>query len=272
MMELTDGHTRGILSVSWCKQDTSLLLSCGKDDRTLLWDLFSGKVIHEVTDGSKPTAAAAPVTAQGMFGGMMSQAAASGAREVQFSPKLPAVVATCSFDRKLQIHNVAGVGGGARAPKWLGRKCGASFGFGGKLVTFGNYAPALSAANPAAAAQAAQVTRSVKVSGVVTAQALLDRCDAFEAALNGGDFAGLCVAKAESSATAHEKDIWMFMKILFQDDARQQLLGYLGYDAAKGEAPAPPAGGEAKVDGAAAAAAAVAGGRGWTVRAGRRRP
>lgn len=30
------GHTEGILSVSWCPNDPSLLLSCGKDNRTMM--------------------------------------------------------------------------------------------------------------------------------------------------------------------------------------------------------------------------------------------
>ena len=32
-----EGHTRGIWSVSWCPMDSDLLLTCGKDNRTLCW-------------------------------------------------------------------------------------------------------------------------------------------------------------------------------------------------------------------------------------------
>lgn len=32
------GHTKGILHLDWCSRDASLLLSCGKDNRTLVWD------------------------------------------------------------------------------------------------------------------------------------------------------------------------------------------------------------------------------------------
>jgi WD40 repeat protein len=38
------GHTEGILSVSWCPNDASLLMSCGKDNKTLMWDLMHLKV------------------------------------------------------------------------------------------------------------------------------------------------------------------------------------------------------------------------------------
>ena len=32
------GHTKGILDLDWCSRDASLLLSSGKDNRTLVWD------------------------------------------------------------------------------------------------------------------------------------------------------------------------------------------------------------------------------------------
>ena len=35
---LVAGHTRGILAMSWCPFDPGMLLTCGKDDRTLCWN------------------------------------------------------------------------------------------------------------------------------------------------------------------------------------------------------------------------------------------
>lgn len=43
------GHDKGILSVSWCKQDPDLLLSCGKDNRTILWNPQSAEILGEVS-------------------------------------------------------------------------------------------------------------------------------------------------------------------------------------------------------------------------------
>ena len=76
------------------------------------------------------------------FGGVGNMA---GRRyQVEWSPTTPAVLATCSFDRKVQVWSMAGAGGkptksGAksRAPQWLRRPAGASFGFGGRLLAFG---------------------------------------------------------------------------------------------------------------------------------------
>ncbi|CAM9169034.1 unnamed protein product [Ectocarpus sp. 6 AP-2014] len=46
------GHSEGVLSVAWCPYDASLLMSCAKDNRTLLWDLFSLKPVYELPPGA----------------------------------------------------------------------------------------------------------------------------------------------------------------------------------------------------------------------------
>lgn len=42
------GHDKGILSLSWCKQDPSLLLSSGKDNRTILWNPLTKERLGDV--------------------------------------------------------------------------------------------------------------------------------------------------------------------------------------------------------------------------------
>ena len=46
--KILSGHEKGVLSLSWCKQDSDLLLSCGKDNRVLCWNPQSAEVIGEV--------------------------------------------------------------------------------------------------------------------------------------------------------------------------------------------------------------------------------
>ena len=46
--QILTGHERGILSVSWCRQDADLLLSCGKDNRALCWNPQTSEIIGEV--------------------------------------------------------------------------------------------------------------------------------------------------------------------------------------------------------------------------------
>ena len=45
------GHTKGVLSVDWCPHDPNLLVSCGKDAHTFIWDIQQGRAIAEVPGG-----------------------------------------------------------------------------------------------------------------------------------------------------------------------------------------------------------------------------
>eukprot|EP00884_Botryococcus_braunii_P015132 jgi/Botrbrau1/2361/Bobra.39_1s0045.1 len=67
------GHNKGVLSLSWSLHDTSLLLSSGRDGRTLLWDVPSGSVSGEIQ------------TSQGFV------------VEVAWCPTVPGVFASASF-------------------------------------------------------------------------------------------------------------------------------------------------------------------------------
>ena len=51
------GHQQGVLSMSWCPHDESLLLSSGKDNRTLLWDLHSMTCVADLPNEQDPAAA-----------------------------------------------------------------------------------------------------------------------------------------------------------------------------------------------------------------------
>ena len=47
------GHEKGVLSLSWCKQDPDLLLSCGKDNKVLGWNPQTSEIIGEVCTRAK---------------------------------------------------------------------------------------------------------------------------------------------------------------------------------------------------------------------------
>lgn len=46
------GHAKGVLNVDWCSRDANMLLSCGKDNRIIVWDPLadesSGNIISEL--------------------------------------------------------------------------------------------------------------------------------------------------------------------------------------------------------------------------------
>ncbi|OQR82602.1 hypothetical protein ACHHYP_15715 [Achlya hypogyna] len=230
------GHTAGILSISWCPNDPGLVLSTAKDNRTLLWDLFSGQPIFEFPSNTP----AAPMGGPGQF----FAGAAGGQRRfnVQWSPKIPAVASACTFDGKVQVWGLAGSGGStSRAPKWLQRPASATFGFGGKLTVV---------SKPQPYPQGGKDYRPVHVHKIVTDPATVHAADLLEQALAGKDFKGHCAQKVATATDEAEKSVWSFMKVLFEDDARQHLLYHLGYDAekikadaakylGKAEAPAP---------------------------------
>lgn len=89
-----------------------------------------------------------------MFGGYGKTA--QRRYQVSWSPHIPAVVSTCSFDRKVQLFSMNGAStSSGRAPKWHRRPAGASFAFGGRLVSF-------SAAGGDAAAGNAAVGQQVR--------------------------------------------------------------------------------------------------------------
>ena len=47
--QILTGHEKGVLSLSWCRQDADLLLSCGKDNRALCWNPQTSEIIGEVS-------------------------------------------------------------------------------------------------------------------------------------------------------------------------------------------------------------------------------
>ena len=55
-LKTLDAHTKGVLSIAWCEQDSDLLMSCGKDMKILCWNPNSqqenGEVLCELAHSS----------------------------------------------------------------------------------------------------------------------------------------------------------------------------------------------------------------------------
>jgi protein transport protein SEC31 len=221
------GHTEGILSVSWCPNDPSLLLSCGKDNKTMLWDLFHLQPVYDL-----PTSQQSPTTdatdGNGIFGGLASSA---GQRRyhVAWSPCLPAVASACSFDRRVQFYSMHGAKSRlGRAPKWLRKPCGAAFGFGGKLVSFDSRM-----FDGVEGKKASPGSTLVTISQVVEDKELVEACDGFHAAIASADYKGFCQDKARTAETDRDRQMWGLMKVIcFEENARGELLSHLGFDSA----------------------------------------
>lgn len=237
-----ENHQRGILSIAWCPQDPDLLLSCGKDNRILCWNpnssVPSGEVLYEL-----------PTSTQWSF-------------DVQWCPRSPAMISSSSFDGFISVYSLMG---GSRpnrpsnkiadsfatdafssvgvqppaqetelpsvplkkAPKWLRTPVGASFTFGGKLVTFKNIKA------PGGHGQQQQpAQRKVEISQVITEEELVSRSNQLQNALTNNQYTEFCSMKIENSKTEEEENLWNFMKVQFEKDPRKKYLMLLGYDQA----------------------------------------
>ncbi|KAG8552063.1 hypothetical protein GDO81_004398 [Engystomops pustulosus] len=242
-LKVLENHTRGILSISWSKDDPELLLSSSKDHRILCWNPCTSEVVYEL-----------PVRNQWCF-------------DVQWCPRNPSVFSAASFDGWVSVYSVMGgsleaqqrsqaerisssfnnldpFGTGQplpplqvpqqatqttvipplkKPPRWIRRPIGVSFAFGGKLVTFDC---------PKATLQQTQdpTPRQVYISQVTTEKEFLMRSSELQTALLSGNLLGFCQSKVQSSSHAFDKSIWNFLKVNFEQDTREKILKLLGYN------------------------------------------
>lgn len=237
-----EGHTRGVLSVSWCQADPELLLSSAKDNRILCWNPSMGQVVYEL-----------PIRSQWCF-------------DVQWCPRNPSVFSAATFDGWINIYSVMGgnleaqqktqadkisssfnnldpFGTGQilpplqvpeqvaqttvipplkKPPKWIRRPVGVSFAFGGKLVTFG-----LTKAPGQQIQQA--YPHEVFISQVTTETEFLLRSRELQMALQSGNLLDYCQGKIQKAKLPFDENLWNFLKVNLEQDSRTKLLKLLGY-------------------------------------------
>ncbi|CAG0892925.1 unnamed protein product [Darwinula stevensoni] len=224
------GHSRGVLSLSWCPHDPDLLLSTGKDNRILCWN-------PNATQTDQELVCEVPSTSQWCF-------------QLLWCPRNPALVASASFDGHVSIYSLMG---GQQistppnkiaesfpgmssfstpappapqqkpvilrnAPKWLQQPCGSSFAFGGKLVTW------------------EKGSTSVKVQQVRSEHEVVGRAEELEEALqSGGEAVQALCEKRRLAASSHPHILqaWEFLKARLEEKSSQALLTLLGYEPPK---------------------------------------
>lgn len=206
------------------------MVSCGKDNRILCWNPNSsnpeGEILSEIAS-----------TVQWYS-------------DVQWCPRNPALIASSSLDGNVTVYSVFGgsqqqvqttnkiadsfpgmdnfsasahVSGPQathivyndliKPPKFLGRRAGVSFGFGGKLVSFDGLNP-----------------QQVRISQVVTEPGLVESSRKLEAVMSGqGDFIEYCRMRADEMKDQESRFLWYFLKANFEGDSRGEFLNLLGY-------------------------------------------
>ncbi|ORY18771.1 hypothetical protein BCR34DRAFT_472886 [Clohesyomyces aquaticus] len=213
-------HDQGVLSLSWCSQDSDILLSCGKDNRTIAWNPHTGESLGEF-----------PVVTNWTF-------------QTRFNPMNPNILATASFDGKIAVQTLQNTGSGGdpmkstsqaldgedffskthvepqgasftlpKPPKWLKRRAGVSFGFGGKLVRFG----------------VVDSKSKITISTFAIDSEIGSASEEFDKALERGDLTAICESKISKSTTEEEKADWTVIETLISDNPRRKLVDYLGF-------------------------------------------
>ncbi|MCO5584315.1 hypothetical protein L7F22_038239 [Adiantum nelumboides] len=228
--KILTGHDKGVLSLSWCKQDSDLLLSCGKDNRTICWNPQTSEIVGEL-----------PSSQNWSF-------------DVQWCPKNPDLLATASFDGKIGVHslqatNVPEATGEAPAtqgaadgsdifnlpaqteagsrglslkqpPKWLRKPISATFGFGGQLVSTVNL--------PGKNGQTQSSV--VHIRDVVSEPGIAARAKKLQEALETQTLAEFCDERSKDPSTRSD-DVanWKALQTLFRADSRDELVTLLGF-------------------------------------------
>ena len=161
-----------------------------------------------------------------------------------FHPRNPSYSATASFDGKIVVRTLQNTNPDSsqtdtaaaadendffsnasnaqassfslkQTPKWLGRPAGATFGFGGKLVSFKS--------------DSATQKSTVKISTVAIDSGVTAATERFEKALQTGDLAAICDEKTQDARTDEEKAEWSLLRTLFEEDTKARLVDYLGF-------------------------------------------
>lgn len=216
------GHELGVLSLSWCLQDSSLLLSGGKDNRTIAWNPHTGESYGEF-----------PVVTNWTF-------------QTRWNPHNPGLLATASFDGKISVQTIQNTNSKndekttaqqalesddffnqvqtqpqpvsfslPKAPKWMERPAGVSFGFGGKLVRL--------------TTDSASRKSTVSIETFAVDSAVTEASQKFEESLKSGDLANICESKIAAATNEEEKADWQVIETLNAGKSRKKLREYLGF-------------------------------------------
>ncbi|KAJ2906944.1 Protein transport protein SEC31 [Zalerion maritima] len=218
---ILQGHLQGVLSLSWCDHDADLLISSGRDAKTIVWNPQTGEKLGELPE------------------------ATNWAFLTQFHPHNPNLTATASFDGKITMQTLQNTNPDTsntaalstmddadffsnvqtqpqaasfslpKAPKWFERPIGASFGFGGKLIMFKG--------TPETRKSKIEILPFTIDSEVSTVS------QKFEEAMKSGDIKGICDEHRQAAATDEEKADWLVMSTLVAEDQRHQITEYLGF-------------------------------------------
>ncbi|XP_033920326.1 protein transport protein Sec31A isoform X10 [Melopsittacus undulatus] len=244
-LRVLESHSRGILAIAWSMADSELLLSCGKDAKILCSNPNTGEVLYELPTNTQwcfdiqwcprnPAILSAAsfdgrISIYSIMGGSTDGLRQKQADQLSLSfgnldpfgtgqplPPLQLPQQTASKSIVLPLK---------KPPKWIRCPVGASFSFGGKLVTFEN-AKTQQQQQPGTEQQQ---RHHVYVSQVVTEKEFLARSNQLQEAVQCEGFVNYCQKKIDMAQADFEKNVWAFLKVNFEEDSRVKYLELLGY-------------------------------------------
>jgi protein transport protein SEC31 len=209
-------HTKGVLSLDWSPHDSSMLLSSGKDNRVVVWDVPSRQPRQEMSSGPNWNF------------------------QVQWSNKRqPGMFAGGTFEGLIGIHSLSScppavlpdgqtsIIPSTKPAEWDKKPvAGASFGFGGKLLKITNAARQLPTGEVV-------TTATAEIDQLHLEGGVSKLSPEFENVIKSADrdsLRTLCETRAASSQDPEEGETWRFLQTLFEDDTQHQLLTMLGFD------------------------------------------
>jgi len=190
---LEGGHQRSILDVSWCPHDPNMLLTTGDDNQAILWD-DQGNLTYQLPFEDKSNFIA------------------------EWSPQKPGVLATCSFSGQIGIHSIQYCGE-KHVPQWTKRAAGASFGFGGKYISFSNEVKSQTPnpvslfkleSNPEVGASAEELASILQTADQSTLRSFAQK-------------------KADMADSEEEKTTWELINLFYSDQYKDDLFDYFGF-------------------------------------------
>jgi protein transport protein SEC31 len=219
------------LSLAWCAQDPDLLLSSGKDNRTICWNPQTGENYGEF-----------PIVTNWTF-------------QTRWNPHNPNFFATASFDGRISVQTIQNTSKEAaqdtttqnqaldgedffakaqtqpqastfslsKTPKWLERPVSASFGFGGRVVSVGLN-------------DTTQRSSKIRITPFQIDSAVGSATEQFEKDLQEGNLKNICENRIDSASSEEEKSDWKVIETLLSENPRKGLAAYLGFDDATDEA------------------------------------
>ncbi|NXH18304.1 SC31A protein, partial [Bucco capensis] len=243
-LRVLESHTRGVLAIAWSMADPELLLSCGKDAKILCSNPNTGEVLYELPTNTQwcfdiqwcprnPAVLSAAsfdgrISIYSIMGGSMDGLRQKQADQLSASfgnldpfgtgqPLPPLQLPQQSAPQSVVLPL-------KKPPKWIRRPVGASFSFGGKLVTFEH-----GRAQQQAGLEQQPLHQHVYISQVVTEKEFLARSSQLQEAVHSQGFVSYCQKKIEGAQTDFEKNVWAFLKVNFEEDSRVKYLELLGY-------------------------------------------